>query len=119
MRHTQPSLPTPIASKFFPLRVLRSWRMGTASRLISFSDGGGEPSTQPFHPFLTATRFFFCFGSGGANNGTISSSSPGVLGRLDDVREVLEEIEGSGVFSWDDGNGNGELSGGGVTEVAR
>jgi len=56
--YTQLSLPTPMASKLLPLRVRRSCSIGTASRLISFSDGGGEPSTQPFHPFLTATLFF-------------------------------------------------------------
>ena len=28
---------------------------------MSFSDGGGEPSTQPFHPLRAAGRFFLCF----------------------------------------------------------
>ena len=63
--YTHPSLPTPMASKFFPLRVLLSWRTGTASKFINFSDGGGEPSTQPFQPFFTAARFFR--GCGGAD----------------------------------------------------
>lgn len=72
--HTQVSLPTPMASKLFPLRVRLSWRMGTTSRLISFSDGGGEPSTHPFHPFLTATLFFLGGGCGGGGETTNGSS---------------------------------------------
>ena len=67
MLQTQPSLPMLIASKFLPLLVRRSCRMGTASGLISFSDGGGDPSTHPFHPFLAATRFFLSLGLTGAD----------------------------------------------------
>ena len=47
-----------MASKLFPLRVFLSVNTFTTSRLMSFSEGGGEPSTQPFHPFLHAMRFF-------------------------------------------------------------
>ena len=52
-RLTQLSLPTPMASRFFPLRVRRCCCKTGWSRLISFSEGGGEPSTHPFHPFFT------------------------------------------------------------------
>lgn len=64
------------------------------------SEGGGEPSTQPFQPFFAAERFLR--GSCGADRvassvGSKASSSSGVRGLLDDVREVLEDIEGPGV----------------------
>ena len=104
----------PMASKFFPLRVLLSCSTGAESRLISFSDGSGEPSTQPFHPFLAATLFFGgCLGFGEASGNKNSSSSSGVKGRLEDVREVEEEMEGPGVEMGDDGKG------GGVTDTDR
>ena len=41
------------------------------------------------------------------------SSSPGVCGRLDEVRDVLDEIEGPGVVGGEEGIG------GGVTETER
>lgn len=115
--HTQVSLPTPIASKLFPLRVRLSWRTGTISRLISFSDGGGEPSTHPFHPFLTATLLFLGGGCDGGEVATIASSigpsSQGVRGRFEDVRDVTEELDGPGVERGDD------AMGGGVTDTER
>lgn len=106
------SFPTLMASKLFPLRVLLSWRIGTASRLINFSDGGGEPSTQPFQPFLTATRFLRGFDTGGGV-GLMSSSSSGVCGLLEDVRDVSIDVEGEGVGV------EVNASGGGVTETDR
>lgn len=120
--YTHPSLPTPMASKFFPLRVLLSWRTGTASKFINFSDGGGEPSTQPFQPFFTAARLFR--GCGGADTTERlccepkSSPSSGVRGLLDDVREVLEEMDGPGVESGVEGSSIGDV-GGGVTDTDR
>jgi hypothetical protein len=92
--------------------------IGAESRLISFVDGGGEPSTQPFQPFRTAGRFLRGRGSGGGGGDTlvtdsISSSSMGVCGLLDEVREVLEDVEGSGVDAEESGMG------GGVTEIDR
>jgi hypothetical protein len=73
--YTQPSFPTPIASKLLPLRVRLSCSTGTASRLMSFSDGGGDPSTQPFQPFFTATLFFRGCGGEIGLEGSKSSSS--------------------------------------------
>ena len=112
-----------MASKFFPLLVLRSRRIGAESNLISLSDGGGDASTQPFHPFLTGSRFLRgtgtrCCGCGDALESSwpwssMSSSSPGVRGLLDDVRVVLDEMDGCGVDSGDRGIG------GGVTDVGR
>jgi len=82
--------------------------------LISFSDGGGEPSTQPFHPFLAGGRFFLIRDSIGKRGN--SSSSSGVRGLLEDVRDVLDEFEGPGVEYGDDGIGGGD---GGVTDSDR
>lgn len=93
-----------------------SWSIGTASRLINFSDGGGEPSTQPFQPFLTATLFFLWAGVG-EDVATVGSpacvSSSGVRGRLDDVLDVVDQSDGPGVDLGD------EAIGGGVTETDR
>jgi len=117
--YTQPSFPTPIASKLLPLRVRLSCSTGTASRLMSFSDGGGEPSTQPFQPFFTATLFFRGGGGGGGlERSTISGevsgwSSAGVRGRFDEVRDVAEDVDGPGVDCGEDGIG------GGVTDTER
>jgi len=113
--YTQPSLPTPIASKLLPLRVRLSCSTGTASRFMSFSDGGGEPSTQPFQPFFTATLFFR---EASLDRSTISGavsgwSSVGVRGRFDEVRDVAEEVDGPGVDCGEDGIG------GGVTDTER
>ena len=91
---------------------------------MSFSDGGGEPSTHPFHPFFTATRRFRgCLGVEGGGEPiacavSIGSKSSGVLGRLDDVREVLDESEGPGVDAGVDGVRIGN-DGGGVTDNDR
>ena len=63
--YTHPSAPAPMASKLFPLRVFLSTKTVTRSRLMSFSEGGGEPSTQPFQPFLAAERFFLSLGRRG------------------------------------------------------
>ena len=112
-----------MASKFFPLRVRRCCCKTGASRLISFSEGGGEPSTHPFHPFFTATLFL----RGAAGNGAdwlpdwepITSSSAGVRGLLDEVRDVLDEIEGSGVEPGVKSWGGGEDVGEGVTDTDR
>lgn len=64
---------------------------------MSLSEGGGDPSTQPFQPFFVATRFL----RGGAlrvgGSGTSNSSSSGVCGLLEEVRDVLEECDGPGV----------------------
>jgi hypothetical protein len=87
LTHTQ-------ASKFLPLRSLRSCNTGAESRLMSLSEGTGEPSIHPFHPFLCAMRFFRGLGGGVVwfdSNFIMSSSSSGVRGRLDDVREVAVE----------------------------
>lgn len=94
--YTHESFPTPIASKFFPLRVRLSRRVGTASRLINLPEGSGEPSTQPFQPFLTAIRFLRGRGVEGGLRVKPSSSS-GVCGRLEEVRDVLDDMEGPGV----------------------
>ena len=48
-----------------------------------------------------------------------SSSSSGVCGLLDDVRDVLEEIDGPGVEPGVSSNGKGEFAGGGVTDTDR
>jgi len=48
-----------------------------------------------------------------------SSPSSGVRGRLDDVRDVLDEIEGPGVEAGVDGSRSGDVKGGGVTETDR
>lgn len=131
--HTQVSVPTLMASKFFPLLVLRSWNTKTASRLMSLSEGVGEPSTHPFHPFLCATRFFRFFFFLGRSVSSISSSSAGVRGLLEDVRDVETEIERPrrGLLEglWDvedeldvgvsDGRRAGKYPGGGVTETER
>ena len=110
-----------MASKFFPLRVRRCCCESGASRLISFSEGGGEPSTHHFHPFFTATLFL----RGGAGNGAdwlpdwelITSSSAGVRGLLDKIRDVLDEIEGSGVEPGVESRGCREDVGEGVTDT--
>jgi hypothetical protein len=47
-----------------------------------------------------------------------SSPSSGVRGLLDEVREVLEEMEGPGVESGVDGSSIGDV-GGGVTDTDR
>ncbi len=123
----QKSFFSPIASKFLPLLVVLSRSTVTESRLISFSEGLGEPSIQPFQPFLTAIRFLRCFIWRGIEENVLtlrlrlrllprparSSSSNGVCRRLDELRDVLDEIEGPGVFGGDDGMG------GGVTETER
>lgn len=103
-----------MASKFFPLRVRLSRRIGTASRLINLAEGSGEPSTQPFHPFLTAIRFFR--GWGGGFNVKTSSSSTGVCGRFDEVLDVLDDMEGPGVepgehnlIYWGEDGGDGVM----------
>ena len=119
--YTQPSLPTPMASKLLPLRVFRSVNTVTTSRLMSFSDGGGEPSTQPFQPFRQAMRRFFWGGGlgGGVEEPTLRprsvtlSPSLGVYGLFEEVAEVAEDIDGSGVVGGDEGMG------GGVTETER
>jgi len=94
---------------------------------MSFLDSGNSPSTQPFQPFLAATRFFLGgLTIGGAVDegcgdqvlrapprGVSSSSSSGVYGLLDEVAEVAEDIEGPGVEDGED------IMGGGVTETDR
>lgn len=83
---------------------------------MSFSDGGGEPSTQPFHPFFTATLFFRegCVVGEVATVGSSSkASSCGVRGRLEDVRDVMDDVDGPGVDCGDD------AMGGGVTDTDR
>jgi hypothetical protein len=89
--------------------------MGAESRLINFCDGSGDPSTQPFHPFFIAGRGFR--GRGGCGEVLLitprSSSSSGVRGLFEEVREVLEDMEGPGVEAGDKGMG------GGVTETER
>ena len=115
--YTHESFPSPMASKLFPLRVRRSSNTCTSSSFINFSDGGGDPSTQPFQPFRAAGRFLRCRGARKSESRTSDSSksesSSGVCGRLDDVREVLDEMEGPGVVGGDEGIG------GGVTETER
>lgn len=93
--------------------------MGTASRLINFSDGGGEPSTQPFHPFLTATLFLRGLEPDDCDGSYFSSSSSGVSGLLDDVRDVPTELVGAGVDVEVDAREGGDERGGGVTETDR
>jgi len=116
VNYTHESFPTPMASKFFPLRVRLSCRIGTASRLINLADGSGEPSTQPFQPFLTAMRFFrWRSGVGGLRvKLSSSSSSSGVCGLLEEVLDVLDDMEGPGVepdqrdvMNWGDDGGDG------------
>lgn len=112
-----------MASKLFPLRVFRSARTVTESRLMSFSDGGGEPSTQPFQPLRAAGRFlrgFFCTGpsspmlccrpriSSLSSSSSSSSSSSGVNGRLEDTADVRDDTDGPGVVGGDEGMGGGE-----------
>ena len=107
-----------MASKLFPLRVFLSVRTVTESRLMSFSDGGGEPSTQPFQPLRAAGRFLrglFCCGSPSsrlscrsAMSSSLSSSSSGVNGRLDDTADVRDDTDGPGVVGGDEGIGGGE-----------
>lgn len=89
---------------------------------MSFCEGGGEPSTQPFQPLRAATRFLRGLGAGGGGGDFVStlrprwetsSPSSGVCGRFDEVAEVLEEMEGPGVVGGDEGMG------GGVTERER
>lgn len=75
---------------------------GAESRLINLSDGGGDPSTQPFQPLRVATRFLrgFCSSNSGGEPIEWSNSetpSSGVWGLLDDVRDVVDAIEGPGV----------------------
>jgi len=86
---------------------------------MSLSEGGGEPSTQPFHPFFAAALFL----RGGADKvegrSPKDSSSSGVCGLLDDVRDVLEEIEGPGVDAGVEACRRGESVGDGVTETER
>lgn len=91
---------------------------------MSFSDGGGEPSTQPFQPFLAACRFFlggFATGSGCGDivptlrpRSVRVSPSSGVRGLLEEAVDVAEDKEGSGVLGGDEGG-----IGGGVTELER
>ena len=116
--YTHESFPSPMASKLFPLRVRRSSNTCTSSSFINFSDGGGDPSTQPFQPFRAAGRFLRRRGGSGNSeprrwDSSKSESSSGVCGRLDDVCEVLDEMEGPGVVGGDEGIG------GGVTETER
>jgi hypothetical protein len=83
---------------------------------MSFSDGGGDPSTQPFQPLRAAGRFLRDRRSGAVMvscDSSRSESSPGVCSLLDDVRDVLEEMEGSGVVGGEEGIG------GGVTDTER
>ena len=81
---------------------------------MSFSDGGGEPSTQPFHPLRAAGRFFLSLLMTGPWLSTlwprsvISSPSSGVYGRFEDVADVREEMDGPGVVGGDEGMGGGE-----------
>lgn len=89
---------------------------------MSLSDTGSSrdssSSTQPFQPFFTATRFF----RGGRGGGTIcgrSSSSSGVCGLLDEVRDTLDESDGPGVEPGVEGYGGGDIVGGGVIDKDR
>jgi hypothetical protein len=106
---------SPIAPNDFPFLVLLSCRMGAESKLISFSDGGGDPSTQPFQPFLTTGRFLRgCGGRGAGVAADMSRSvSTGVCGLFDDMCDVVDEVQGPGV-----GDGEGGM-GGGVTDIDR
>jgi len=111
--YTQVSFPRPIASKLFPLRVRLSFKTETESSLISLSDVGvssSSTSTHPFQPFLAAYRFFRWRGSSEAmKDGLESSSSSGVCGRLDEVRDVPPGDEGPGVDCGEDGMGGGVI----------
>lgn len=81
---------------------------------MSLSDGGGEPSTQPFQPLRAAGRFFrgllyaasslsmLCCRPG------MSSSSSGVKGRFEDTAEVRDDTDGPGVVGGEEGMGGGE-----------
>jgi len=51
-------------------------------------------------------------------SGSMGLSSSGVLGRFDDVRDVLDELEGPGVESGDEGSSSAVI-GGGVTDNDR
>ncbi len=119
--YTHPCVPGPIPSKFLPLRRRLSCRMGTASRFINFSEGGGEPSTQPFQPFFAAERFL----RGGADIvrrsscAVTASPSSGVRGRFDEVCDVLDEMEGPGVEAGVEARRRGGDVGDGVTETER
>lgn len=107
-------------SNDLPLRVFLSVRTWTSSKLINFSDGGGEPSTQPFQPFLTATRFLLGCRERMDSlkvSRSRSSSSSGVRGLLEEVCEVTEEA-GPGVERGEAAAGE-EGMGGGVTDVER
>lgn len=85
---------------------------------MSFSEGGGEPSTHPFHPFFAADLFLRgCESNPGFTSK--SSSSSGVRGLFDDVREVLDELDGPGVEDGVDKKCIGDEPGGGVTETDR
>lgn len=88
---------------------------------MSLSEGGGEPSTQPFQPFFAAARFLRGRGAGGSDSdlGSRISPSSGVLGLLEDVRDVLEDIEGPGVEPGVEGRWSVEVVGEGVTETER
>jgi hypothetical protein len=86
---------------------------------MSFSDGCGEPFTQPFQPSFAAILFLRGSGAGAClERSTISGeasgwSSAGVRGRFDDVRDVAEEVEGPSVDCGED------AIGGGVTDTER
>ncbi len=92
-----------------------------ASRFINFSEGGGEPSTQPFQPFFAAERFL----RGGADIvrrsscAVTASPSSGVRGRFDEACEVLDEMEGPGVEAGVEARRRGGDVGDGVTETER
>lgn len=85
-----------MASKLFPFRVRLSSKTG--ARLTNLSDGGGDPSTHPFHPFLTATS-----------------------GRFDELlaHTTLDILYGSGVGVGMGGVTELGVGGGGVTDAAR
>jgi hypothetical protein len=97
----------------------------TVSRLMSLSDGGGEPSTQPFQPLRAFSRIFRGgFSTDGDVDGPArdasSSSSSGVRGRFDDVRDVAPvdgERERPGVVIGL--HAAGIMGGGGVTDWER
>lgn len=116
---TQPSPTMP--SNCLPLRVRLSAYACGRSRLMSLSDTGSSrdssTSTQPFQPFFTATRFFR--GGLGATRRGRSSSSSGVCGLLEEVRETLDESDGPGVEPGVEGYGGGDIVGGGVMDRDR
>lgn len=101
-----------MASNCFPFLSFLSHITGAVSRLINLSDGGGEPSTQPFQPFFAATRFLGIrlIGRSGGDDGPawMASPSSGVRRRLDDVHDVLDEMDGPGVGGGDERSGGGE-----------